>query len=307
MTKTSFAGRITDASFGAGWTMIRRMPEPVAAKVFSQAGNIMWRRQGQSVRQLRANLARVLPPDRLNELDDLTYDGIQRYLRYWREAFRLPSMSAAEVAESFTLDAGLDRLDAIMDEGKGAVIALPHMGNWDHAGAWATARYGSLTTVAEQLKPASLYDRFVEYRETLGMEILPLGGTNTVRELAERLRQGRLICLLADRDLQGSGIDVEFFGGAATMPPGPAMLSLMTGAPLLPVTTWHTDEGTSAVVGAPLRVDPVGNRAEQTRALTQQLAIAFEDSIRAHPADWHMMQRLWHEDVRLSRTPGNHG
>ena len=159
-----------------------------------------------------------------------------------------------------------------------------HSGNWDLAGAWACDRYGGIATVAERLKPAGLYDKFVDYRESLGMEVLPHGEDATFRQLLRRLKEGKLVCLVADRDLSGSGVPVDFFGETASMPAGPAMLSLMTGAPIMPVELWHVKGGLKARVRAAL-------------PLTQSMADAFADAITAHPADWHMMQRLWLNDL----------
>jgi lauroyl/myristoyl acyltransferase len=289
--------QLVDAGFSAAWSLIRRLPEPVTAAMFERSADVLWRRQGSGVLQLRANLSRVLPPDRLTDLDAISQDATRRYLRYWQEAFRLPAMSTDEVTQSFSIVSGLDHLDSAMDSGSGAIMALPHMGNWDMAGAWATTRYGSLTTVAERLKPESLYDRFVAYRESLGMEILPLGGTDTIRQLADRLRQGGLVCLLADRDLNRSGVPVQFFDATASMPPGPAMLSIMTGAPLMAVSTWHVDGATHADITPPISVPGAHTQAQHARDLTQRLADEFAVGISQHPADWHMMQKLWHDDL----------
>ena len=208
------------------------------------------------------------------------------------------------ITSTFDVVSGLPVLDEAMAQGGGAVLALPHMGNWDHAGAWATLRFGGLTTVAERLRPESLYDRFVSYRESLGMEVLGLGEPEVVRTLARRLQEGRLVCLLADRDLVGRGVDVTFMGETASMPPGPAMLAVMASVPLLPVSTWHVEGGTRARILPPIPVPAgVSDRTEQVALMTQAMADAFAQEIRAHPADWHMMQRLWHSDVSGDDTP----
>ena len=142
---------------------------------------------------------------------------MRRYLRYWREAFRLPSMSPEQILSSFHVPMGGDMLTETLATGRGVVISLPHMGNWDHAGAWFALEHGGFTTVAERLKPESLYERFVAYRESLGMEVLPLtGGPRVLPILMERLRAGGLVALLGDRDLTQNGIPVTFFGARAT-------------------------------------------------------------------------------------------
>ncbi|MGA0066874.1 MAG: phosphatidylinositol mannoside acyltransferase [Candidatus Nanopelagicales bacterium] len=293
----SLSDSLVDLGFGVGWSAVKRMPEPAVNRVFDALAERAYRRDGRGVRQLRANLARVVPDARSAGLDAATREGMRRYLRYWSEAFRLPAWSAEQVRERFTLEHGLDQLDAAVDAGAGAIMVTSHSGNWDLAGAWACDRYGSLVTVAERLKPEGLYDKFVAYRESLGMEVLPHGDAESFRTLVRRLREGKLVCLVADRDLSGSGVPVDFFGETASMPGGPALLSTITGAPIMNVGLWHVDEGLRARVGDPL-VHPEGlDRAETVAALTQSMADGFAASIRAHPVDWHMMQPLFHADV----------
>jgi hypothetical protein len=189
--------------------------------------------------------------------------------------------------------------------GRGTILALPHSGNWDHAGAWCTATGVPFTTVAERLRPESLYDRFVAFRESLGMEVVPLtGGTRPpFVVLAERLRAGGMLCLLSDRDLSARGIDVRFFGATARMPAGPAALALRTGATLLPVTLSFTPDGWHCVFHPEVPHTDI-------RTMTQQVADAFEEGIRAHPADWHMLQRLcwttWTPPGRPREPPAAH-
>ena len=190
-----------------------------------------------------------------------------------------------------------------MAAGRGAIIVLPHMGNWDVSGLWFVERGFPFTTVAERLEPASLYDRFVAYRESLGMEVLALtGGERSPMEvLADRLRAGRAVCLVADRDLSRNGIEVQFFGEPTRMPGGPAMLAALTGAPVLPVGLWFTDDGWGHRVNPPIEA-PTGRLREKVAAGTQAVADVFAREIAAHPADWHMLQPLWLAD--LPERPG---
>jgi len=297
----SLGDRIADLGFGAGWSVAQHVPAPLARRFSDVAARVLSHRNGPGVRQLRANLARVLGAVTSEELDATTREAVRRYLRYWQEAFQLPSWSPEQVKDTFEVIEGLDRLDEAMSAGNGVILALPHMGNWDHAGAWATMRYGGLTTVAERLRPESLYERFVDYRESLGMEIFPLGGSDVMRNLARRLEEGRLVCLLADRDLAHRGSEVEFFGQAASMPPGPAALSLLTGAPLMPASTWHGETSTFARIHPVIEPVTDGGRSQAVGIMTQSMADAFATAIAEHPADWHMMQRLWHADLSTVR------
>ena len=298
----TFSEALSNVGFGAGWSVVRTMPEPAARRFFNVVADRTWRQQGQGVRQLRANLARVVADDRLPDLDSITHEGVRRYMRYWCEAFRLPSWTTERVNSSFRLVEGLDLLDSAVADGRGAVMVSPHMGNWDLAGTWACGRYGTLVTVAERLKPEGLYDKFVAYRESLGMEVYPLGDPNVIRMLVRRLREGRLVCLLADRDLSHTGVDVEFFGETASMPAGPAVLSMMTGAPIMPVILWHADSGVEGSVGPAIAIPVDGDRDSRIQRMTQEMADAFAAGIRAHPQDWHMMQRLWTADLEPRRV-----
>jgi KDO2-lipid IV(A) lauroyltransferase len=189
--------------------------------------------------------------------------------------------------------------------GKGVVLALPHLANWDLAGAWATTHLGiPFTTVAERLKPETLYDRFVAYREGLGMEVLPHSGGAAFGTLARRLRGGGLVCLVADRDLSASGVEVSFFGEPARMPAGPALLAQHTGAVLLPATLWYDETPVMrGRVHPPVEVPESGTRREKTSVMTQALADAFATGIADHPEDWHMLQRLWLADLDPAKGP----
>jgi KDO2-lipid IV(A) lauroyltransferase len=281
------AGRVSDGAYAAGWALVRTLPEPVAERLFTAGADLTVARGGPAVDRLRANLHRVAP-DR--DPDALTRDAVRSYARYWREVFRLP-VTPAERIEQGTLALDGQRIFDAVAAGRGAVLALPHTGNWDAAAAWLVGRGVRFTTVAERLRPESLYDRFVAFRESLGMEVLPLtGGQPPFEVLAQRLEAGGALCLLADRDLSARGVGVEFFGAATRMPAGPAALALRTGATLLPVTLSFRPQGWQVEVHGPVPPSDVAT-------MTQQLADAFARGIAEAPQDWHMLQRLWLDDL----------
>jgi KDO2-lipid IV(A) lauroyltransferase len=300
--------RLTDALYGLGWTAVKKLPEPVAAALGRRIADTVWQRRGKGVLRLESNLARVVPDASPERLAELSKAGMRSYMRYWMESFRLPAWSAQRVRDSIDIQ-DVHHLTDGLAAGRGVVVALPHLANWDLAGVWATRTLGvPFTTVAERLKPESLYDRFVAYRESLGMEVLPHTGGSAFGTLARRLRAGGLVCLVADRDLSSSGAEVRFFGETARMPAGPAMLAQQTGALLLPVTLWY--DGTPVMKGRvhpPVDVPETGTRAERTAVMTQALADAFATGIAEHPEDWHMLQRLWLADLDTpdpGRSPG---
>ncbi|WP_328402789.1 phosphatidylinositol mannoside acyltransferase [Streptomyces sp. NBC_00390] len=295
--------RLTDALYGLGWAAVKKLPEPVAAALGRTIADIAWKRRGKGVLRLEANLARVVPDAGAERLAELSKAGMRSYMRYWMESFRLPTWSQERAAQSFSAK-DLHHLTDALASGKGVVAALPHLANWDVAGIWVTRALGvPFTTVAERLKPETLYDRFVAYRESLGMEVLPHSGGSAFGTLARRLRDGGLVCLVADRDLSASGVEVKFFGDTARMPAGPALLAQQTGALLVPVTLWYDESSVmKGRIHPPVEVPETGTRAEKTSSMTQALADAFATGIADHPEDWHMLQRLWLDDLEERRT-----
>lgn len=291
---SSFAERISDLGYATGWRVVRALPKPVANTTFAFGADLAARRQGAGARQLRRNLARVVPQADSDELDDLVRRGLRSYARYWQEAFRLPSMDLDALYRQVNATAsGVENLDAAYAAGNGAILAMSHSGNWDVSGSWLAKHSGRFATVAERLKPDSLYERFVTYRESLGFEILPSdGGAGTFRTLLRRLRDNQAIVLLCDRDLTNKGIAVNFFGEQIRMPAGPAKLAATTGAALLPFASWFTEDGWGLRVHPRIRV----NGPEEVASGTQALADVFAGEIATHPADWHMLQPIWLTD-----------
>jgi phosphatidylinositol dimannoside acyltransferase len=287
---------VTAFAYAAGWSTVRRMPGPVARATFRGIADQAWLRHGPSVQQLERNLRRIVPDASRRSLRELSRESMRSYLRYWCEVFRLPDLSHEQIVGAVRCD-GEERIVDGLARGKGVVISLPHMANWDHAGAWVTLTHAPLTTVAERLKPESLYAAFLAYRRELGMEVLPLtGGPPPFRTLLERAKQGRLICLVGDRDLTENGIPVDFFGERTSMPPGPAAIAVATGADLLPATLWYDGPELHIRIHDAVVMPSSGSRPEKVALMTQGCADAFAGGIADHPQDWHMLQRLWVDD-----------
>ena len=292
--------RVTYLLYAGAWWVVRRLPERTAYRLFDLLADLVWRRRPGPVLRLEANLRRARPAATSAELRRLSRAGLRSYLRYWCEAFRLPDWSRERVVDSVRVE-GEHHLRAGTGPGTGGVVAaLMHMGNWDHAGAWAALTGAPVVTVAERLRPERLYERFLAYREGLGMEILPLtGGDRALLEvLATRLRAGRFVPLLADRDLRATGLPVSLLGEATRMPPGPAMLALRTGAALHPVSIWHDSDGRLVIrFHDRVPVPAEGRTKEKLAVMTQQVADVFGAAIAEHPTDWHMLQPLWLADL----------
>jgi KDO2-lipid IV(A) lauroyltransferase len=281
------------------------IPEPAARWTFNQIADYLWRRGGKSVRQLEANLRRVRPDASEAELHRLTRAGMRSYLRYWMEAFRLPSMPTERITSGMSVVGEEHTALSHIKAGRGVVFALPHSGNVDLAAAWIMTRgFGQISVIAERLKPEAVFQEFLAYRESLGMEGVPhTGGASPFGVMAQRLRAGRLVCLVADRDLSAGGVEVEFFGQPARIGAGPAALAARTGAALMPVVLWFAHDCWRGHIYPEIPVPPDGTQAEKVAAMSQQLAAVWQSGIAGHPEDWHMLQKVFVADLDATRLP----
>ncbi|HTR94420.1 MAG TPA: phosphatidylinositol mannoside acyltransferase [Trebonia sp.] len=312
--------RLMSAAFGAGWRLVCRLPESTARWLFETGADIAWRRQGPGVLTLEGNLVRVLRADSANgeidgkELRSLSRAVMRSYARYYLETFRLQIIPDERILAGMhvNMEALEDTLEQ-MSAGRGVIYALPHQGDFEQAGRWVIlAGAGSFTTVAERLEPEAVFQRYLEFRQGLGMEVLPTtGGPHPFGVLAQRLRAGKLICIVADRDLSDTGVEVDFFGEKALFPAGPAALAVQTGAALRPVSCWFIGEDEwGAHIYDEIPVPADGDRKQKAAAMTQAMARAFEHGIREHPEDWHMLQKLFVADLdpeRLARSRSRNG
>jgi KDO2-lipid IV(A) lauroyltransferase len=273
-----------------GWKMIGVLPEKLAYRIFSELAHSMYRKNGRSVQRLRTNYSVVKPALSSEELEALVLAGLESYMRYWCDTFRIHRWSSARIAKTVTTSRD-DLLRVPMLEGRGVVIALPHSGNWDHAGAYFCNEGFPLVTVAEVLKPEKLFKKFLTYREAMGFEVLGLD-SRAFLTLVKRAREKRLIALVSDRDLSASGIEVDFFGYTAKMPAGPAVLAIKEGLPLVAAHVSYTLSGIHIDFQA-IEISSNASESVQIAATVQNLARAFEKGIAERPQDWHMLQRIW--------------
>jgi KDO2-lipid IV(A) lauroyltransferase len=277
-------------AYFAGWRIVRWLPERTAYRLAYAAADFLAKRKGKNVARLRSNLQRTQPDITEPDLDVLIVNAMRSYMRYWCDTFRFPDWSTERVRETVTVKNEHLLLDAIAAK-TGVIVTLPHAGNWDHAGAYFCAKGIHLVTVAEHLKPEKLFLKFLSYRQAMGMEVLPLDG-RVLGALAQRLRQGALVALVADRDLSRSGIDVNFFGGPSRMPAGPALLALKTKAPLITAFVSYTESGIHIDFNE-VAIPIAGSDEEKVAEIVQSMAKQFENGISVHPQDWHMLQRIW--------------
>ncbi|MBU3734451.1 MAG: phosphatidylinositol mannoside acyltransferase [Candidatus Planktophila sp.] len=274
----------------AGWRIVRWLPEEAAYKTFFKVADLLVKRNGKSVQRLRSNLARTQSNLTSLDLEILVVDAMRSYMRYWCDTFRFPDWSQQRVVDTVSVTNEHLLMNAVAAR-TGVIVALPHAGNWDHAGAYFCAKGVRLVTVAERLKPEKLFLKFLSYRQSMGMEVLPLDG-RVLDTLTKRVNEGALVALVADRDLSRSGINIDFFGGPARMPAGPALLALKTKAPLITAFVSYTDDGIHIEFNTVV-LPEAGDESEMVQEIVQTTAQLFESGIKKAPQDWHMLQRIW--------------
>ena len=280
--------------YSLAWKIVRLLPEKFAYKLADRFADLLYGKNGKGVSRLRSNYQRIRPELNSDQLEFLTNAGMRSYLRYWCDTFRFPGWDNERLVATTVCDNENFLRDAILEK-RGCIVALPHAGNWDHAGAYFCATGIPLTTVAEHLKPEKLFRKFLEYRTKIGMEVLDLN-SRSIAVLSQRLRAGKLVALVADRDLSKNGIPVKFFGEGARMPAGPALLAIQTGADLITAYVKYEGDGIRIIFEAPIPVPSSGSTSEKASVMTQVMADRFAKHISANTVDWHMLQRIWIEE-----------
>ena len=289
----------TAVAYFAGWRIVRWLPEKSAYRLFAFVADRASAKNGKNFRRLESNLKRVVPELTETELRSLAQAGMRSYLRYWCDTFRSPDWDTKRIQSKVTVNDAELLLEPVRSK-RGVVVALPHSGNWDHAGSYFCSQGIPLVTVVERLKPEKLFLKFLEYRQAIGMEALPLDG-RVMGTLASRLREGKLVALVADRDLSRSGIDVKFFDGTARMPAGPALLAIRTGADLITAYVSYTASGIH-IDFRKVQIASGETETERVAKTVQLCADNFAAGISQHPQDWHMLQRIWVDGDFVERS-----
>jgi KDO2-lipid IV(A) lauroyltransferase len=273
------------------WRLIGVMPERLAYAIGSKVSDYVYKKNGKGVKRLRSNYARVKPDLTESDLETLTKSGMRSYLRYWIDTFRLNKWSKEFIIQNTTVQNEYLLRDPIKSK-QGCLVVLPHAGNWDHAAAYFCSTGINLSTVAEKLKPEAIFLKFLEHRQTIGIEVLHTE-QKVIPILLERLNEGKLVALVADRDLSKSGVEVEFLNGTAKMPSGPARLILNSKAAFISAYITYTKTGINIEFQEIGPIPKSGTEDEKITALTQLMANNFAEGIKQTPVDWHMLQRIW--------------
>jgi KDO2-lipid IV(A) lauroyltransferase len=282
--------RVRVALFRGAGAILEALPESLDRFLARVGGRVFYRVSGEKRRIVSANLAAVLGEANDARRERLVAATFDSYAQYWAESAKLPALSPATISSRFVISEGQEHLVAALAAGKGVIVALPHLGSWEWGGAFLARLGMPMLAVAEVLDPPELFEWFAQKRREIGIEIAPLDERAGAVLLA-RLRAGGVVGLLCDRDIQGNGVEVEFFGHRVTLPAGPATLALRTGAALV-VAACYAGPGLDhhAIVRPALEIERQGRLGADVARVTQMIAVELEELIRRAPEQWHVLE-----------------
>lgn len=296
----TISGKTTVLAYRVGGRLARLLPERSVVAVSQVLGRVAARLMGTQRKMLRRHIRRVLGPEASErEVDTVTRKAFGSYVRYYLESFRLPSKTPQELADGVTIE-GAEPIYEALDAGHGVVAALPHLGGWEWIAFWLTqVKQYRLTAVVEALEPPELFEWFKDYRESLGMNVVPLG-PNAGKAVAAALARGDMVVLVSDRDIQGNGAEVSFLGEKTTLPMGPAILAMRSKSPLFVLAAYFDDDRGHFVKVLPeISTERKGKLRQDATRLTQLVADDLASLISEAPEQWHLLQPNWPSDATL--------
>jgi len=253
-----------------------------------------------SMRKKRAivsrHMRRIQPQLSERQIRRAVQKSYESYARYYIETFRLPLLNSKQIQSGVSID-GFEHIESGLKLGKGVILALPHLGGWEWSGRWLIQRGHRLNAVVEKLESPRLFEMFLQLRRKYGVQVIPLDDNAGVA-VQQALARNEIVALLSDRDIQGTGIEVEFFGERTTIPTGPAFFALRTGAALIPLATYFSKrlDGHKTIVRPAVEVKRLATLREDMQRISQDLANELELLIRRDPAQWHLFQPNWPSD-----------
>lgn len=292
------------AAYRTGSAVARALPPRLLEPAIDAAGSVAAFAMRDRRWVVERNLRRVVGPHLQGRaLRRMVDDTFESYARYWAESFRLPG-TPPDVLEAGMRHEGLEHILDAIEAGTGIILAMPHLGGWEWSAFWMASVHGiPITAVVEPVEPPELAQWFTDLRASFGINVVPLG-PSAGTEVARALKANHLVCLLCDRDLSGSGVEVSFFGEKTTVPGGPATLALRSGAPLCPTAVYFADDGHFGIARPPLDTQRRGKLRDDVARVTQDLVHEFEDLISREPQQWHLLQPNWPSDrLRADGAP----
>ena len=294
-------GKLIVSAYKLASSIIKAIPDRLLSRISNALGRCAYRLSSSKRVLVERNMHRTHEGQITNhELRQMTRQAFISYAKYWTDSAKMQSLTDYQIDAGFTVE-GFEHIEDAWSEGPGPILALPHLGGWEWAGRWLTCRPKfEVTVVVEPQQPKELFEFMISYRESFGMNVIPLG-PNAGKEVIKAIKNNHVVCLLCDRDIEGTGVKVTFFDEETSIPAGPAMLSIRTGSKIIPVAVYQRSESHHAIVRPPLNSERQGNLREDVTRISQDIASSFEELILLDPEQWHLMSPNWPSDHEALR------
>lgn len=294
-------GKLIVSAYKLASSIIKAIPDRLLSRISNALGRCAYRLSSSKRVLVERNMHRTHEGQITNhELRQMTRQAFISYAKYWTDSAKMQSLTDYQIDAGFTVE-GFEHIEDSWSEGPGPILALPHLGGWEWAGRWLTCRPKfEVTVVVEPQQPKELFEFMISYRESFGMNVIPLG-PNAGKEVIKAIKNNHVVCLLCDRDIEGTGVKVTFFDEETSIPAGPAMLSIRTGSKIIPVAVYQRSESHHAIVRPPLNSERQGNLREDVTRISQDIASSFEELILLEPEQWHLMSPNWPSDHEALR------
>ena len=294
-------GKLIVSAYKLASSIIKAIPDRLLSRISNALGRCAYRLSSSKRVLAERNMRRTHEGQITNhELRQMTRQAFISYAKYWTDSAKMQSLTDYQIDAGFTVE-GFEHIEDSWSEGPGPILALPHLGGWEWAGRWLTCRPKfEVTVVVEPQQPKELFEFMISYRESFGMNVIPLG-PNAGKEVIKAIKNNHVVCLLCDRDIEGTGVKVTFFDEEPSIPAGPAMLSIRTGSKIIPVAVYQRSESHHAIVRPPLNSERQGNLREDVARISQDIASSFEELILLEPEQWHLMSPNWPSDHEALR------
>jgi KDO2-lipid IV(A) lauroyltransferase len=293
-------------AFRAAEAMVRVVPHRLTYRIGDLAADVVSRTQPQKFEGLRSNLRQVFPDADARAIDKLARRNVRNLVRAWIDVLEMPHKADLMVSRLDITD--YHNLEAVLARGRGAIVVSMHLGSWEHGIAAYNKAYGSMALLAEAFDPPELFERITRARGALGVQVIPINlagmrsgdqktartlGASALRDVYRVLRSNGCVAIAMDRDIAGNGEPMEFFGSPAPIPVGVVELGIRTGAGLVPIMLFRNGHRVDARVYPEIVYDAAAPRESEVRRCSEQVLRLFEQIIRDHPDQWHVLDPIW--------------
>ncbi len=269
------------------------LPSRIGYPIFSLIGNLAYLLAKPARAAVESNLGRVLGPDAdPARLKATARRVFQNAAKNYFDLFRVPRLASAQVEKILTIH-NWDRLEQSLALGRGLILATAHFGNFDLVGQVLAGRSFRVTALAEPLQPPQLFRLVTALRNSQGLCFEPVGPA-ALRSVLRALRRGEIVGLACDRDLQGNGLNVPFFGEETRLPAGAIFLALKTGSPIVPAFVVREKNNTfTAYVEEPITFGEAETEDDLVLSGARKMASLLEKYIGRYPDQWVVFEPIW--------------